>query len=274
MEKPITTKFIYVLIIIFAITSVLYCSGCIYDTTYEIGDIELFQNSKGEYWLIWELDTNDPTTSTIWMSKSHDGSKWSNPELFAPHFSSNPSIIEDISGVYRIVWVYEGGNNDGIWMAYSKDGVKWNKTKIINISEYDGSEYGRKYTIEKLKIVEQESGALRIFLGASDVGNHTIEYAIGYIESQDGVSWSRPRIIDPSDIPHYKQLENSGCMVPETSLYSTHDVIKNQEGKCMVVYVIGSEIFLDYSEDGINWGNTKDILTVSKEYEKEPLITI
>ncbi|PKP59313.1 MAG: hypothetical protein CVT88_05745 [Candidatus Altiarchaeales archaeon HGW-Altiarchaeales-1] len=265
---------IYAIGIIFAIMAIIYCSGCL-ETTYGIENIKLLQDSKGEYWLLWEMSTDEPVTYTIWMSKSQDGINWSDPKLFASYHSSNPSMIEDSSGTYRIVWAYEIGNGsiDGIWMAYSKDGINWNNVKIINNSECINEDMivnGLGGTIEGLKIFEESnSTSLRVFWAkSSGDGNYTVSY----IQSQNGMNWSLPKRATSDDMQDYRKMEN--CMVPEKPVFPIYDVVQNQEGKCMRVDGDNLEIFVTYSEDGINWGNISHILTASKAYEKEPLIKI
>ncbi len=280
MEKPIYMRGIYAIGIIFAIMAIIYCSGCL-ETTYGIENIKLLQDSKGEYWLLWEMSTDEPVTYTIWMSKSQDGVNWSNPEMFASYHSSFPSIIEDRNGIYRIVWVYNGFNDSdsGIWMAYSKDGINWNTSKIIRSGgvdedmrgvEGDMTIVGLVYRIDDLKIVEEPNGILRIFWATSEGGGDN--YTVSYLQSQDGVNWSLPKRATSDDMQDYRKMEN--CMVPEKPVFPIYDVIQNQEGKCMRVGGDILEIFVTYSEDGINWGNISHIFTASKAYEKEPLIKI
>ncbi len=136
----------------------------------------LIQDSNGIYWLAWmNLDWMD---IYLYVSNSSDGLTWTAPTRVtsSTYDEWEPSLIQDDTGTYRLVWdTYSTGSWE-IWGSYSNDGVNWN-TPIQVTSNGEDNWYP--------SLIQNASGGFDIAFSSYKTG----EWEIWRISSLDGLNW-------------------------------------------------------------------------------------
>jgi len=138
----------------------------------------LIQDSGGTYWLAW-MNLNWYTWEFhIYVSSSSDGLTWTAPTQVTSGISEDwePSLIQDDTGTYRLVWDSYTSGSWEIWSSYSNDGVNWNTPSQI-------TSYGANCWYPSL--IQNASHGFDITFASDKSG----DWEIWRISSEDGLNW-------------------------------------------------------------------------------------
>ncbi|MEE9150969.1 MAG: Ig-like domain-containing protein [Thermoplasmata archaeon] len=138
----------------------------------------LIQDSGGTYWLAWMNFDWDTWDIYLYVSSSSDGLTWTAPTRVTSATSDEwePSLIQDDTGIYRLVWdTYSAGSWE-IWGSYSNDGVNWNTP--IQITSNGGDNWYPS-------LIQNASGGFDIAFSSYKTG----DWEIWRISSEDGLNW-------------------------------------------------------------------------------------
>ena len=156
------------------------------------------QDSNGTYWVAYTYWVEGPqeTNIDVYLRASSDGKNWSEPVRVTDHSKSDsdPSLIQDADGVYRILFTSSREGQDSIFITSSRDGTGWSEPRRAIPAGIDGS-----YP----NLMQDSNGTFWATFSWYENGRSSIFIT----SSRDGTGWSEPsRITDPSGAATFSKL--------------------------------------------------------------------
>jgi TolB-like protein len=157
------------------------------------GHLNLIQDRAGEFWLAYDDDNEHlgseeftAIDNDLWLYRSVDGARWEGPRRFARLNSSSnelmPSLLQDLSGVFRIVFVSDRTGKTQLWASESRDGRRWKAPRRIRIPI--GEETSYAFPLSSPKLYQDREGRYRLAFYRSDTRR------IMLTSSRDGLRWA------------------------------------------------------------------------------------
>jgi hypothetical protein len=226
----------------------------------------LMQDDSGTYWMAWR-NLNAQNQYDIFVSSSSNGVLWSAPqEVSTASLESEPSLIQDSDGIFRMVWFSGSSGHDELWQGESLDGSSWTINQITN----DAREYGYPCLIQNstggfdITYTSDRSGRRKIYHMSSSDGNnwdndHQIEnyttfWITSLVQDDNGTMW----MAFPYQVPDSWNIwiisKNWSNSLPDVSI---QDIPDDSTGDIFIDYILRDlegdpvNITVLYSLDGL-----------------------
>ncbi|MEE9175480.1 MAG: exo-alpha-sialidase [Thermodesulfobacteriota bacterium] len=94
----------------------------------------MIQDSDGIYWLAFARQTGWPNKYDIFLTKSEDGNRWTEPEKVSRGPANNNYIdfIQDKNGLYWMAFTSERTGNEDIFVMGSYDAQTWSEPELLS----------------------------------------------------------------------------------------------------------------------------------------------